>query len=306
MTDMNDKKPFVSIIIPTFNGRELTLECLDSINRLEYPKDRLEVIISDSCSNDGSPDAVRRKFDEMKGAGYRKLQLIESAVDNGAPAAYNRGVKASDPETKYFWHIDNDVVMDEDYLKVLIEDAEHDPKVGIICGKVVNYKNPKVHQHTAGYVNRFTGRLVAREAKERTACDYAAGCGYLIKRKVMDKLGGLVEEYFIYGDDIDFCLKAKKLGYEVVCNPKTTMKHRWSATMGLMNKKSRYYDVRNKFLLIRNFGLLSSVIFNAYFFLVYTPYYMARALLKHRNTWEADIWWKAVSDYYANRLGRRI
>jgi glycosyltransferase involved in cell wall biosynthesis len=87
--NLMDKYPFVSIVIPTMNRKDDLLECLVSIQQLDYPKDRMELVIWDNGSNDSSTEAVRLKFQEMDREGWANLQLIESDINLGQYIPYN-------------------------------------------------------------------------------------------------------------------------------------------------------------------------------------------------------------------------
>ncbi len=106
----NEHFPFVSVVFPNRNGKDDTLECLNSLRKLEYPKNRLEIIISDNGSTDGSQKAIKELFSTMKNERWYNLKLIENKQNLGPCVARNKGIEKANKRYKYIWLMDNDIV----------------------------------------------------------------------------------------------------------------------------------------------------------------------------------------------------
>ncbi len=255
-----EKIPFVSVVMPNWNGRDDTLECLDSLRQLNYPHNRLEIIVVDNGSQDGSAEAIKLKYEQMKSDGFSSLRLIELDKNMGAPAAINKGIKAACPEYDYILKLDNDVVLDRDCLVHMIQIAENDNQVGIVGGKVLYYSDPHTIWLTGGKLNlwlmriedRNRGRSIHADGNERAeAVDDLPGCALLIKRHLLDRIGLFDERYFVYADDTDYCLRSRNTGFKNIYNPQANIWHKVSQATNRVSGTSIYYMARSRILLER-------------------------------------------------------
>ena len=89
---VDTRYPLVSIVFPNWNGRDDTLECLESIRCLDYPLDRVEVIVVDNASQDGSQQAITDKLDRLENDGLGRGVLVELAENIGPAGASNVGL----------------------------------------------------------------------------------------------------------------------------------------------------------------------------------------------------------------------
>ena len=121
MISIDDKYPLVSIVIPTLNRKEDIVECLDSIQNLDYPKNCLEIIIWDNVSSDGTQGEINRIFADMKKEGWNGLNLIQSDRNLGVYTSRDELFKHIDPEADFILSIDDDVFLPKDSLTVLIK-----------------------------------------------------------------------------------------------------------------------------------------------------------------------------------------
>src|SRR5262245_28699969 len=118
-------QPRVALIILCYNGLEDTLACLHSLERLEYSRDRLEVVIIDNASSDGTPDTIRREFPGVT--------LIETGANLGYAAGNNVGLRyAVEQDFDYVLLLNNDTEVAPNFLTLLIAAAETDPHIGVV------------------------------------------------------------------------------------------------------------------------------------------------------------------------------
>jgi GT2 family glycosyltransferase len=226
--------PNVSIIFPSWNGKDETIACLHSLSKLNYPKKKIEIIASDNGSNDGSVQAIKQEFGRMKG--WRALKLVENGKNLGAAGAYNTGIKRCE-DSKYIWRLDNDVEVDKNALLELVRIGEADSKVGFVGSKIYyfDYDGRKDFlSHAGGYVDLFTGitRHYGQQQYEDGSyniikeCDFLVGCSYLVRAEIIRRIGLLDERYFIYTEDADWCFKGRKIGYKVIYNYASIVWHK--------------------------------------------------------------------------------
>jgi GT2 family glycosyltransferase len=226
--------PLVSIVISNYNGGSFLKECLTSLMRLRYP--RYEVIVVDACSTDGSPEMVKKCFP--------KVTLIEKKKI-GIGEAINIGIKKGKGEIIIF-DFNTDEVASSSWLGRLVNVLNSSPDIGIVGGTRVLYGSSGIIDEAGAKIHFFghqskigKGKKVADYPKHLREVDYV-GC-ITVKREVIDKIGLLDEDYFIYGEDADFCLRAKKKGYKIIQVPQAVTYHRVSATIKKDSARQVYF-----------------------------------------------------------------
>mgnify|MGYP001592549509 FL=1 len=130
---MNNSLPKVSIIFPNYNGGRLSLDCLQSIKKLNYPKERIETVVVDNGSTDGSDIKIKSKFPNVK--------LVKNKQNLGFAKAINIGGKIA--KGSFFLITNNDVIIDKDCVKNLITFLQKPPSIGIIGPAIYDLKNPQ-------------------------------------------------------------------------------------------------------------------------------------------------------------------
>jgi len=199
----------VSIVIVTYNQYEYTKKCLDSIK--EFTNENYEIIVVDNNSKDGTPDKIKNDFPEIK--------LIENAENKGFPLAANQGIKEGQGE--YYLLLNNDTIVTQNWLERMVEVAELNLEIGIV-GPVSNIVSGVQIDKNAKYNSIEEMHKYAAKNKKENAGKYfefprVAFLCTLIKREVVEKIGGL-DERFSPGnfEDDDFCLRAQLAGYKTV------------------------------------------------------------------------------------------
>ncbi len=302
--------PFVSIVMPNWNGKYDTLECLDSLRNLDYPKDRLEIIIVDNGSRDNSPQIIREKYSEMNQDGFFSLKLIEQAENIGAPAAINKGIKTANKKFDYIFKLDNDVVIDKDCLRNLVVVANTDNDCGLAGAKVLYYSEPTTIWLTGGKLNLWLMRTKDRNRGKREkailneeieSLDDLPGCALLISKKSINQIGLFDENYFVYADDTDYCLRSKRAGFKNLYNPKARVWHKVSQTTNKISGIYIYYMIRNRIILQRKHStLLRFFIFNLYCWCYEYPRFFISYLMKERHILKSLI--RGIWDGYTNMI----
>lgn len=246
------KWPKVCIMVLNWNGKRDTLECLASIQRLDYPKDKLGVIAIDNGSTDGSQDAIRSKLREMESEGFSYTYLVEMERNEGAPKAYNAAFSHVGVEYEYVLKLDNDVILfDPQVLKSLVLVAEGNCAIGIIGPKIVYANDPTSCAHAAGFINWTWCTPYQGEAESGGECDFVTGCAMLIKKSVIEACGVFLDEdFFVYWDDTDLCIRAQRRGFSVVYLPSVAAMHKVSQTTNMKRRSpfAVYYVTRNRVL----------------------------------------------------------
>ena len=257
---MPEKKifPFVSVVFPNFNGGHFVIKVIESILNLNYPTQRIEIIIVDNGSSDNSLETIKNKC--ISYVVSKKVKLIELDSNVGAPAAYNIGIKNADENCDYILKIDNDLILDKNALAELIKSGESDVKIGIVGGKVF-YFSEKERLHLIGSKLRpFYGggigigkyKLDSNKYNKDLELDAVNGCMMLVKRSLINKIGLMDEKYFLYFDDLDWSLRAIRKGFKSVYCHKAKAFHNTSQPHKRFQSKNwLYFAVYNSFYFMK-------------------------------------------------------
>lgn len=189
-----------SIIIPTFNGRELLKDCIYSIKR--HTNEPYEIIVVDNGSSDGTVDICRQEG----------INFISLANNIGFPAACNKGLKIATGDTLLL--LNNDVIVTRNWLQNMLNCLNSETKIGIV-GPLTNYASGK-QQIDMPYTSleEMSNQLNEPDASKWLQVDRIVGLCFLFKRELMDRIGLLDERYSPgHFEDDDYCYRARNAGY---------------------------------------------------------------------------------------------
>jgi GT2 family glycosyltransferase len=249
------KRPKVHIIILNWNGKNDTLECLDSVTKLVYPN--LAITVVDNGSSDDSVVVIRQK--------YRSLHLIETQENLGFAEGNNVGARyALEFGAEYILLLNNDTTIEPNAISYLIEFAEAHEEVGIVGPKILFYSQPKRIWFAGGIIDfdngtshRGGGRKDDGSFDEVVEVDYITGCALLIKAAVIEKIGLMMPDYFLLFEETDWCLRARNAGFKIFYVPAARVYRKCSTSFSFgkahTHKQVRapswiYYYVRNSLL----------------------------------------------------------
>jgi GT2 family glycosyltransferase len=241
--------PLVSVLIATWNNGAELQACLGSLRQLEYPKDRLEVVIFDNGSTDGTEQAVRECYGKLEAEGWARLAFDRSPENLGAFGGRAAACGLLGPGADFVLSLDDDAEPEPDALVRLVRTAA-DPRVGVVGARIVYWDSPSETASAAGHFDVRLGRFAERRPAGPAACDFVSSCGCLIRRSVMDELGGFDGSFFTSHGDVDLCLRAKARGWAVRYDPSAVIRHR-VARGGTRTPERIYYGYRNKLLVLR-------------------------------------------------------
>lgn len=260
----------IAIVVLNFNGLADTLECLASIKRLEKSGNRVRTIVVDNASADGSQEALSKLKD---------IDLILNDKNLGYSRGNNVGIKrALDFECEQILILNNDTTVDAKMLNYLEKAAS----VGdIICPKI--YFAPGFEYHKDRYKKSQIGKVIwyagahidwdnimgvhhgvddvdEGQFEKRKQIEFATGAAMYVKREVFEKIGVFDEKYFLYLEDMDFCVRAKKANFKIIFEPKAIVWHRNAGSSGSGSKLQDYYITRNRLLFASKYAKLRTKI----------------------------------------------
>ena len=242
----------ISVVIPTFNSWKTLKPCIESIkNQILKP---VEIIIIDNASTDGTSAKVRKIFP--------KIKLITLGENTGVTGGRNRGIKEASKKSDYIFFFDHDMVAKTRMLKELVCVAESHNDIGIVTPKIY-YLSDKKRIWAAGTgVNLWTGQVLFRGGKDVGQYGeieevQVAPAAMLVKKKVINRIGGFDDKIFAVWEDTDFSFRASKNGYKIMYAPEAVAYHDLSTNPDdeadrLLGRA--YYLGRNRIYFMKDFG----------------------------------------------------
>jgi len=241
--------PHVSAVVINVRGTDILNGCLQALVHTDYPK--LEIIVVD-CQTPKIEKWVKKRFSTVK--------VLHFKEDIGPSASHNVGAAEANPESKYLAFLDNDAIVERDWLKESVKLMEQDEKLGSVQPKILRIGAEDRLDHT-GLALDALGTWSSSFDMEEKDFDLvfdifaAASATCVVRRGVFDQLGGFDEDYFIYDDDTDFCWRTILMGYRVVFAPAARVHHRGNVTKALTPKRL-YHSVKNRVCtMLKNYEL---------------------------------------------------
>lgn len=237
------EKVDLSIIILSFNTRELLGKCLQSVKKAEKGDYQVEIIVVDNASEDGSPKMVKKDFSWVR--------LIESRTNLGYASGNNLGLKKAKGE--YVLFLNSDTEIRSDALTEMIKFMEKNPKLGASTPKTMLFSggmDPDCHRGFPtpwASISYFLGleklfpksRLFGQYHKfyldlnKIHEIDAGFGTFMFIRKKALEQAGGWDDSYFFYGEDLDLFYRIKEAGWKVMFYPEPLVAHHKGASSGL-------------------------------------------------------------------------
>ncbi len=249
-------QPLVSVIIVVHNNIQDLRDCISSILRADYP--HVEVIAVDSASTDGSPDLIWREFPSVK--------LMEYPINVGFCEGNNRAVRLAKGE--FVFLLNPDTVTPTDTISTLAACMERDSHIGVLAPKmlflqergVINsaglQSNRIFYSCDRGFLEYDRGQYDEADAS-LTEASVISACGgaMFVRKAVIDKIGLFDNRYFMYYEDLDFGIRSRLAGYEVLYTPDAIVYHHMRAS-GRSEYLNEYMDNKNRMrTLLKNCSL---------------------------------------------------
>ena len=304
-TELSSAK-LVYIVILNWNAWKDTEECVQSCRKISYPNYRL--LIVDNGSMDGSEAILRERFPD--------LELIQTGSNLGFTGGNNAGMRhALQKGADYIILLNNDTIVDKDFVTALVAAAEADRSIGMLCSKIYFYDRPDVLWYAGATFYSWLGwgRHRGYNVLDRGQYDNMeetprpTGCSLMVTRRLCESVGLLREEMFCYAEDIDWGMRAANHGLKIMYVPSSRVWHKVSlSTGGQASGVPLYYSTRNILLcldanrplalplrVVRYMTVLSAAVFS-----LFTQNVRKAAGLKYIL--------RGASDYFRGRFGPLI
>ena len=267
-------KSDVSVIIPNFNGENYIANCLDSILDQSFNQwGQIEIIVVDDCSSDDSINIIK---------GYKDVKLRKNTANSGFDKSVNEGIKAS--SGRYCLLLNNDVVVDHNFVKYLYEHIDKNPKIFSVSSKMIRYFERNKLDDTGDFYNIFgwaykrgDGKRIGSYQKETSVFSTCAGAG-IYRRSILDEIGLFDEAFFAYLEDVDISYRGLIFGYQNQYEPCAVCYHIGSATTAKGQKYSPFkvkISARNNiYMAYKNMPLIQLLINSPFLVVGFSIKYM--------------------------------
>ncbi len=245
---MNNDLPLVWVVIPTWNRQDDLLNCVESVQALDYPNKGIVVV--DNGSTDDSVKIMQENFPSVS--------IIELSENQGASYASNAGLSFAHAQgADYFLRIDSDTILAPDLLLELVKSAQQYPEAGILGCKIFYHDRPEIlwsagAQHHSWYFGTKElgrGQKDGPDFEQPRQLDYVWSAGILITREAYEATGGFDTDYFVYFEDPDFCVRVRKADFTIRYVPTAVMWHKVGEL--IPNTNRAYQWGRGKMLFFR-------------------------------------------------------
>lgn len=299
-------KPKVGIIIVNYKDVDDIFATLDSLKNLNYLN--FAIYVTDNASESRTENALDRKRQEID------FSLIIEKGNPGFAGGNNLAIKQAIKDgCDDFCLLNPDTEVEPDFLDKLVAVAQGDEKIGIL-GPRINYYFEKglvwfnggqvqklgtagVHQDLDKKESQLTGDKEPREV------DFITGCTMYIKGQVIKQIGLLSDDFFMYHEDLEYCLRAKKFGFKIVLVPQSKIYHKISKTTKPGSQTYIYYHVRNGLMVGWQYGGLIRKIFLLIFSFLRLLKQIPKLFLSQKRKWVLGTFWGTV-DFFLGKKGR--
>ena len=297
----------VVVSLLNFNGRKNTLDCLESLVNIEKDNFRITVVIIDNASE----EKLELESGNFKGT---PLIVIKNSKNLGFSGGHNISIEyVFENKADYVLILNNDTYVDKNFLTELLKIANKDESVGILApkiyfapgfefhknrysqkerGKVFWYGGGKMDWANVNGYHRGVDEVDKGQYNEAEETEIATGCCMLIKREVLEKVGMLDEKYFLYYEDSDLSMRARKKDFKIMYVPSSIIWHKNAGSAGGSGSVLQdYYITRNRLVFGFKFASVRSRL---------ALFRESLSLLLSGRKWQKQ----GVIDFYLGRLGK--
>lgn len=244
MTNLNKK---VCIIVLTYNSKNNLHDCFFSLSKISYPQELWTVLVMDNRSTDGTVEQIKQDYPWVK--------VIVNDQNYGFAKGNNLGMQwALENDFDYIYLLNDDTEVDPDFLTKAVEQAEANEQVGSVGSRLMLWNDKElinsignaIHYLGFGYCNGYKEKFDPQKHYKKQIT-YASGAGVLLKKQVLEKVGLLDENFFMYHEDLDLAWRISLAGYKNILAKDSIVYHKYSFSKSI---QKYYYMERNRFLVL--------------------------------------------------------
>jgi len=293
--------PLVVCIVLSYGSAEDTFECLESLQRSSYK--HLRILLLDGDLSDDAAVRIRESFPTV-----RVLKLTDN---RGYAGNNNVGVRAAlQGGAEWVLLLNNDTVIDDQCITTMVE-AVTDHDASVAGPMIYHHDEPDTIQSAGGTLSVFwrDRHLGQNETEQQQypntrTVDWVSGCAFMISRPAIELVGPLDERYFMYGEEIEWCLRVRKAGGVVVHVPAAKVWHKGVRRNYEPSPAVTYYSTRNLLLTlwIHRAPGIARLVRSLYIIRLLATWTLRPKWRRSKADHRDAVWWGAV-DYLRGRWG---
>ncbi len=304
------------VVIVNYRTPELTIDCLHSLEHEVRALGNTQVVVSDNASGDGSTQAIH---DAIEGHGWSRWASLLPLERNGGfsfgnNAAISRALEATDrAPPEFVLLLNSDTVVRPGALGALLDFMESRPDVGIAGSRVEEPDGTPQHSRyrfhsiwteldsglRLGLVTRLLKKRTVASPLVRTAhvTDWVVGACMIVRRKVFEDIGLLDPDYFLYFEEADFCLTARRAGWSCWYVPTSCIVHLVGQSSGITDtqeapiRRPRYWFESRQRYFVKNHGQLYALCADAAWVMGFALWRMRRIVQRKPDTDPPHMLW---------------
>jgi len=297
----------VSIITVNYNQPETTEALLQSVISKNNYQEIQMIVVDNGSQNDPVPGWKNK---------YPWVHFVRSENNLGFAGGNNLGIRESTGD--YLFLINNDTEVTPGLIGSLSAQLEKNPQVGIISPKIKYFDAPDTLQY-AGFtsMNYYSARNQCIGQFEKDAGQYdhltgktgfAHGAAMMVRKCALKKAGLMPEQFFLYYEELDWCDRFKRIGYEVWVDMQAVIYHKESISVGKNSMLKTYFMNRNRMLYIRrNAPFFKRKVFYLHFLFLVMPRnvlsYLRENNLAYVGLMFRSVWWNITNPTSSHKLG---
>ena len=220
----------VNIFVLNWNGRDITLDCLASLEKVTYSN--ANVIVIDNGSTDDSVASIKEKYPET--------DIIEFPTNLGFAGGNNAGFQSTANKADYTIILNNDTIVDSNFVEPLINELESKSNTKQTAPKIYYADKPETIWFAGGKVNLWTGfirhigirKKDSHDYSKKREIDYATGCCICMRTQDFESIELFDQTFPMYAEDVDLSIRLKQKGGSIVFIPESKVWHKVSASLG--------------------------------------------------------------------------
>ena len=288
----------VAVILINWNSFDLTRDTLNSLHNVSYTD--FDVIVVDNGSTDRSGDQLEEAFPNAI--------LLKSETNTGFTGGNNIGFRyAMEQGYTYALMLNNDVEVEPDFLEPLVYALDQNKRLGAVQPLIYFHHDRELIWNAGSVRNSWTGETITLEYNVRDQgherrwirknVDWLTGCAFMVRTDVLNQIGLLKEEFFIYYEDVDLSFRIRKAGFTLGYEPSSVIYHiagmshksKQKGPEGFLNPKVHYLNARNRLWILKQYtrkGFIPTVIiYQAGYYIAVSVYFILRGRFTKLGAW---------------------
>lgn len=296
--------PRLFVIVLSHNHREDTLSCLQSLMQSDYPNFKI-ILLEHASSADSIKDYGRQ---------FPRIQIIPLTENLGYAGNNNIGINAAcEQGAEWILLLNNDTVLDAACFSRLVEAGERDPAIGIVGPMVYHFDEPNIIQSAGGVLGKHwqnshagSNEVDRGQFKSVRTVDWVSGCAMMIRPALINEIGAFDEEYFLYWEETELCIRASRAGWKIVQVPEAKLWHKGVQRNYQPKPYVTYYSTRNYLFTLFKHKAPFSVRMLAVVGILRTLLSWSVKPAWRNKREHRDAMWRGLQDFFLRRMGPMI